>query len=1188
MAVEKMTEDQIRDTLNNHDLRISNNTDNASNLSVAVNDLKARIDATLAQVIASCNTALINADRIAENYKTGKPEGYDDFVETINSIKRVQDITITPFVSDLSISGFNEEKWNTFIKKLESVQELAERSINPGVYLNPINIGVISPTSGNEIAKRVLQGVSLISIIYDNDIASMELKGWWSQGNGYGSGIMMDSNGNSFLVTTEDDTVTVTLMEGRVVTQNCLISEEEATFIKNLIESGVTVNQLKEAVSKTGTADPGTPTASSSGSVNFVNVGVVSAETGGEEILEKTSNGLQILKMTLGGVTIIGPWTRENTFGYGLLTDIEGNVYSVRVKDDKIFSNKLDTGEGLIERNNVSADLNQIVNMIKDLGKIADDINNPFGKVADIESQMKTFKDTFGPVMEEADNVFAKQDDLISLITALGTTDKVNGKSMLQIILEILSDITDLKTATGLDTGTSTVVDDEALFNYEKESVSKDHEALLRIIRSMARKCTSEMTGDVLITQGLISTTTKSLPNWKASFIADITEAGDIDIFLKSFGVDLTNQDTGSILGYDAGSNVIYKPDDVILKDKSVEMYYPTVDYTFENEQLSGGSYTMRVAEINGLRIFVQPPSELSESKQEAMTKVVWWYIPASLNLIEKATSLSFNSSTSQLSRIRLKSEDGFVTFDKKGLTVVYDVWDKGIMVNTPGTGVMASTSFTAINADTKKATAVVLDINGNYYSSITEDRGVGTTGATQTLDRVICHQLVTAVLGTNISNYDTLPLWFKEGMAWLIHGADDISTVDIRELLKDEQRLRKALTVNDIDSYTATENSNDPAAAGYLFLRYVFNNIGQTNMEGVTDTDILLSQGARNIKSMISNMAGSKLTDFDIILDNGIRSIGSKYRTLGALKADFLTDLQRSVNKHESYTTFCENKCGIILFNEDDGSMLGYDAGGEKVITAEDIIWEDSGQMLSYPANSLHLGDYKAYYRYFDNTLFLFPNRDKITEDEQYVLALVATHHIPAAMGLIKTLTGLSFSKALTKGRIMGPNHTVQTYDTPFIFVTLDSNNASPFVLEEQVPVKCEWTKNTETLKADIVNLTINSKYFTDVDRDNLNGKSAKYPDTPYLDILILRELLKGVVACNIAGDKYPLWFTEGLSRLISGADKEVASKMATLFADVERTEAALNSDITESEDIISPGVAGYALLRYLAKQTL
>lgn len=1183
MAVEKMTEEQIRDALDNHDQRISDNTENAGSLSAAVNDLKARIDATLAQIIASCNTALINADRLAENYKTGKPEGYDELVETINTVKRVQDIMVVPFLSDLQISNFNEEKWSAFVEKLDSVKTTAERVRYPSIYLLPINLGIVNPSSGKAIAKQVKNGVSLVEMIYSNDVVSLELKGWWSQGNGWGSGVLLDSNGNAFLVTAEGEDMTVTLMEGKAVAQTDLISEEERSYVRDLVKSGVTVEQIKQIVNKTGTSTG----SDSSSSVAFVNVGVVSAETGGEEILEKTSNGLQVLKMTLGGVTIVGPWTRENTFGYGLLTDIEGNVYSVRVQDDKIFSNKLDTGEGLVERNNVSADLDQIVSMIKDLGKTADDINNPRGRVADIEKQMKIFEETFGPVMEDANKTFAKQDDLVSLITAMGTTDKVNGKSMLQLVLEILSDITDLKNATGLDTGTSTVVDDEALFSYEKESVSKDHEALLRIIRSMARNCTPEMTGDTLITQGLISTTTKSLPNWKAGFISDATAADDVDIFLKSFCVDLTNQDTGSILGYDAGSGVVYKPDDVILKDKKTEMYYPTVDYTFENEQLKDGSYTMRVAEADGLRIFVQPPAELSEGKQDAMTKVVWWYVPSSLKLIEKATSLSFNSPTSKLSRIRLKTEDGFVTFDKKGLVIVYDVWDKGIMVNTPGAGVMATTSFTAVNADTKKGTAVVLDINGNYYSVITEDRGVGTTGATQTLDRVICHQLVSAVLGVNISNYDTLPLWFKEGMACLVHGADDITSVDIRELLKDEYRLVKALTVDSKESYTAAENSNDPAAAGYLFLRYLFNSIGQTNMEGVTETDKMLSQGARNIKIMISSMAGSRLTNPDIILDNGVKAIGSRYRAVGAVKADFLTDLQRSVNRHESYTTFLENSCGIVLFNEDDGSIYGYDAGGEKIVTAEDIVWEDGGEMLSYPANSLHLGDYKACYRYFDNTLFLFPDRDKITEDEQYVLALVATHHIPAAMGMIKTLTGLSFSKALTKGKIMGPNHTVQTYDTPFVFVTLDSNNASPFVLEENTPVRCDWIKNTETLKADIVNLTINSEYFTDIDRDNLNGKSAKHPDTPYLDILILRELLKGAMACNLAGDKYPLWFIEGLSLLISGADKETTEKFAALLSDVKRVENALDPDITEFTDATDPGVAGYAFLRYLAKQT-
>ena len=1094
-----------------------------------------------------------------------------------------------PFVSDLSISGFNENKWNTFIEKLESVERTASQIMYPGVYLNPVDIGIVSPTGGSKIAEKISTGVSLVSMIYDNDISSMRLQGWWSQGNGWGSGVLTDINGNAFLVTAEGDIINVTTMGGKAVAQNCLISEEEVSFVKSLMEAGVTAAQLKSLLTGTSQGSPSSPSGSSS-SVNFVNAGVVDAETGGEVIVEKTSNGLQVIKMTLGGVTIVGPWTREGTFGYGLLTDMEGNVYSVRVQDDKIFSNKLDTGEGLVERNNVSADIDQIVAMIRDLGKTADAINNPYGEISDVKNRISDLEVDMAPLINTANITYAKQRDFSDLIQVIGTTDKINGKSLLQTILGILSDVKDLKVAAGLDTGTSETVDDESEFNYETESVSKDHEALLRVIRGMARKGDSTVTGDILITQGLISATTKSLPNWKAGFISDAVEAADIDVFLKSFGVDLDNQDTGSILGKDAGSSVTYKPDDVLYKDQSVERYYPATDYKFENEALENGSYTMRTAEVPGIRVFVQQPDELSETEQAAMSNVIWWYIPESLKLVEKATSLSFNSSTSKLSRIRLKSTNGFVTFDKKGLVIVYDSWDKGVNVATPANDDLVTVSFTAVNADTKKAAAVVLDINGNYYSAISEDRGVGINDAPLNLDRAICRSITKAVLGVNISNYDTLPLWFKEGLILLTDGADDIKGVDIKELLKNETRLNKALSVYDYSNYTAEENKKDPAAAGYVFLRYILNAIGKTNMEGVTDADASLSHGARNLKVMISNMAGSKLSDPDIILDDGIRSIGSKYRTAGAVKADFLTDLQRSVNKQENYTTFLENNCDIILFNEDDGSILGYDAGGEDIIRREDIIWEDSGRMISYPVNSLHLDDYKAYYRYVDNTLFLFPDRDKMSDEEEYIMALVATHHLPAATGLIKTLTGLSAGKNVTKGMIRQKNSDIKVYDEPFVLVCLDNNAASPYTLtESDSPVKAVWTKNETTDKVETLNLVINSVFFGHILQENLSGKSMTHDNIPYLDTLILQELAKAAIAANLTGE-YPLWFTMGLSKLISGADKEMVPALEAVLSSVERTEQALNPDIKELSGFTAatdPAAAGYALLRYLTKKT-
>jgi len=76
MAIKELTNEQIQDTFNDHESRITQNTDSANRLADTVTDLEKKVRTVLAQVIAGCNTALINAEKISESYKTGKPEGY--------------------------------------------------------------------------------------------------------------------------------------------------------------------------------------------------------------------------------------------------------------------------------------------------------------------------------------------------------------------------------------------------------------------------------------------------------------------------------------------------------------------------------------------------------------------------------------------------------------------------------------------------------------------------------------------------------------------------------------------------------------------------------------------------------------------------------------------------------------------------------------------------------------------------------------------------------------------------------------------------------------------------------------------------------------------------------------------------------------------------------------------------------
>lgn len=1151
---------------------ISANKTNIDKMITTVDNLKSSINNVISSVERSISGAVKMANEKADLYKAGKPEGYDELVGTVRDLKVKQYENVIPFLLSIKGTGITKESWEAVNKKTDSLRSSFNGLSTVQTILTPVNVGIVAPNGGGTVIASVVEkGMSLIRVIYDNDIKATPLTGWWLQGEGYGSGMLSDSDNNVYVVMAKGARLFVKVAEGVAGTiegeGDSMISDKEAKWLQEMAATTLTAekyNQMASALS-----------GSKASTLPVVSVGVVSENEGGSVIREKTANGLQTLKMTLGGVTIVGPWIREGTYGYGFLSDINGTVYSVRLNDDKIVTNQVATGGSLVSQSPVSADLDQIVSMMVNAEKTVSSVTGAESKIRDIENKMTVLEGLVGNV--------SKQGDLESLIKAVGTSDKIDGKSLLQIMFDIKRDIAALKAATGVgDTSVSTIED---TFNYRDIAMSRQHEILLRMVRTIALQSMSTMTGEALISQGLTMVTTKSLSNWKADFVTAATTT-DINVFLNSFGINLTNTDVGNILGYDTGSGAVNTADDVILEDTTVELNYPTVDYTFDDDHFSGGSYTMRTSSRQNLQVFVQQPTELSATKQETMKKIVCWYVPSSIATIEKSIGLSFNSNTSELSNVVFGSDNSAIVFEKKAIIVAFDDWEGGFNTKEPSAAEPAAVTFPVMNESTKKATAVVLDINGNFYSSVTGNSGIGINGAPMALDRVICQYLVGAVLGTNVSNYDTLPLWFKEGIAALVYGGDDINTVNLEDLLKDSTRLEKALSVNSSDDYSSDgDNPHDATIIGYLFLRYVISEISKSGVSGVSHVSSNLPQAAINIRTMLSTMASSNLVSTTDILNRGIRSVGNQFSSFSNLKGEFLSDLQQSINNGEYYETFLRKKCGIILHNRDSGSIFGFDAGGDTSVTADSVVWEDSDIKISYPTNSMNMDDYKAYYKYFDNVLFLFPDKASLSDNEQFTLGLVASQHIPNALGMIKTLTGLSLEDKISKGMI---RNTKQIVNTPFVFVTLDNRNISPYTLENDNLVRCNWTSSTGSGNPDILNLTIKTSCYGNLSRSDMSGVSVSQPKAPLLDIMILQELTRGVLAVNLKGGTYPLWFTEGIGKLIAGADDELAATFPDLLSSPTTFEAALNgTSLNSFVHKLDPAATGYVILRYFAKKT-
>ena len=235
-------------------------------------------------------------------------------------------------------------------------------------------------------------------------------------------------------------------------------------------------------------------------------------------------------------------------------------------------------------------------------------------------------------------------------------------------------------------------------------------------------------------------------------------------------GIVLDNEDTGAISGSDAGGSVT----------KTAESIVPeTGSWTYP----SSGTFT-----INGLTVNIDNFENLDTAEQWITGALYTWWIRESLSLINSSYGFSFNEAGTSV----------------KTLTVqFYNAAD----------GKMASSLY----SNGQKSTELYLRINMNYFGSIdtTNPNGVtpATSGALNSLDRTIAHELVHAVMSANVDWYANLPTYFKEGSAELVHGIDDKRYATIQALSTNSASLESAaLSGSGVESY----------AAGYIALRYL------------------------------------------------------------------------------------------------------------------------------------------------------------------------------------------------------------------------------------------------------------------------------------------------------------------------------------------------------------------------------
>ncbi len=302
---------------------------------------------------------------------------------------------------------------------------------------------------------------------------------------------------------------------------------------------------------------------------------------------------------------------------------------------------------------------------------------------------------------------------------------------------------------------------------------------------------------------------------------------------------------------------------------------------------------------------------------------------------------------------------------------------------------------------------------------------------------------------------------------------------------------------------------------------------------------DKTLLQSTAALDEAIQYCTRGRFTSMSQVIDSFVRDCSAYGGTSTALSNAFLQEY-----------------CGINLNNADTGSIVGKDAGGTFVRTAESIVSE-FGTTIVYPATASST---------INGLTIKWPAKSTLTTVEQAIVARLNTWWTAGALNLIQEAYGLNFSELGTSVKE--------------ITVTFENNSRSNWLASVT-----NWSSNGKATK---LQLNINMYYYNNM-TDYVNGKSAD-SSAAYLDRTLAHEFTHAVMAANIDWfNKLPLFIKEGTAELVHGIDDFRTGTIRRLSGNAAALKSALNLDVlsgSSSSYNTDAYAAGYMFFRYLAKQ--
>jgi flagellin len=240
----------------------------------------------------------------------------------------------------------------------------------------------------------------------------------------------------------------------------------------------------------------------------------------------------------------------------------------------------------------------------------------------------------------------------------------------------------------------------------------------------------------------------------------------------------------------------------------------------------------------------------------------------------------------------------------------------------------LASVSFTGVEANTGKITGMTLNIDFSDFNPAGWPNGSG-NGALNN-DRIIAHELTHAIMGRAL-NMNGMPLWFIEGTAEFIHGADD----RLRNDLDATAGANTAARVATLISSYLNGGGVQMYSAGYAAVRYIHQEI--------------IANGGSGIREVFEYLASNELST----LDDALGAVATAHAGMDFNSVATMTALFAAGQAGNTYIADLYDSGS--LSNADTGAVGGADStpGGTRDTTANGVV-PDVADFTERPLRSL------------------------------------------------------------------------------------------------------------------------------------------------------------------------------------------------------------------------------------------